>query len=184
MLWTHPSDLYNAHDYLFGKHQSHLLIQVHLPVTTVLSSMAIYQVHTTAVLVPEKLNHTTQVIGLPRYILVDENREYYVTWNEQLDDNYDGLMYVTDGSLQLRSFDLAPECVSALFQDNAAYIMDRCDFEHNFSFKIGIFGDKYAKSDHRVQRRVRCIARLRHVCKAASMWLYDKVDGRTGIGTN
>jgi len=129
LLWKHPSDLYNAHDYLFGKHQSHLLIQVHLPVTTVLSSMVIYQVHTTSVLVSEKLNHTTQVIGLPRYILVDENKEYYVSWDKQLDDNYDGLMYVTDGSLQLKSFDFAPECVSALFQDNAAYIMDRCDFE-------------------------------------------------------
>ena len=41
----------------------------------------------------------------------------------------DGLMYVTDGTLQLQSFNFAPECVSALFQDNAAYIMDRCDFE-------------------------------------------------------
>jgi len=129
LLWTHPSDLYNAHDYLFGKHQTHLLIQVHLPVTTVQSPMEIYQVHTTAVLVPEKLNHTTQVIGLPKYILVDENREYYVTWNEQLDDNYDGLMYVTDGSLQLKSFDFAPECVSALFQDNAADILEKCNFE-------------------------------------------------------
>jgi len=36
---------------------------------------------------------------------------------------------VTDGSLQLKSFDFAPECVSALFQDNAAYIMDKCVFE-------------------------------------------------------
>ena len=69
------------------------------------------------------------MIGLPRYILVDENREYYVSWNKELDDNYDGLMYVTDGSLQLKSFDFAPECVSALFQDNAAKIMDNCNFE-------------------------------------------------------
>jgi len=129
LLWKHPSDLYNAHDYLFGKHHSHLLIQVHLPVTTVQSPMVIYQVHMTSVIVPEKLNHTTQVIGLPRYILVDESRAYYVAWNRELDDNYDGLMYVTDGSLQLKSFDFAPECVSALFQDNAAYIMDNCDFQ-------------------------------------------------------
>jgi len=129
LLWKHPSDLYNAHDYLFGKHNSHLLIQVHLPVTTVQSPMVIYQVHMTSVIVPEKLNHTTQVIGLPRYILVDERRAYYVAWNRELDDNYDGLMYVTDGSLQLKSFDFAPECVSALFQDNAAEIMDNCNFE-------------------------------------------------------
>jgi len=106
-------------------------------------------------LVPEKLNHTTHVTGLPKYILVDENREYYVSWDRQLDDNYDGLMYVTDGSLQLKSFDFAPECVSALFQDNAADIMDRCEFEmeqteNYFSFKIRIFGYECAKFDYRV----------------------------------
>ena len=168
MLWTHPSDLYNAHDYLFGKHKTHLLIQVHLPVTTVRSSMAIYQVHTTAVLVPEKLNHTTQVLGLPRYILVDESREYYVAWNKELDDNYDGLMYVTDGSLQLKSFDFAPECVSALFQDNAAKIglLQLRDGakgiapKYYFPFKIRVFGNKHAKSDYKLQRRVRYAAGL------------------------
>ena len=113
------------------------------------------------------------MIGLPRYILVDENKEYYVSWNKQLDDNYDGLMYVTDGSLQLKSFDYAPECVSALFQDNAAYIMDSCDFEMEqrvllpsitFLSKSEFLVINMPNLTIECRGGVRCIAGLRHVC--------------------
>jgi len=128
MVWTHPSDLYNAHDFLFGKHGQRLLIQVHLPVTSIPSPMVIYEIQTFPVAVPGKPDHVTQIKGLPRYLFVDEITEYYVSWEEQLEDLDSDLMYVLRQNFPFRSFDLAPSCGSALYLNNVSLVRQLCGF--------------------------------------------------------
>jgi len=121
------SDYYNTHDFVLGRAGSDLIIQMHVPVSTQLKQLTLYEVEVFPGAVPGQGGHSTEVVGLPRYFLTAAGRESNYILPTQVDLRSD-IYNVARNRDAFRSFKYSPSCISALFQDDGDLIQTLCQF--------------------------------------------------------
>jgi len=87
MLYRYPrtylvgnrvADVYAAHNFVFGRQEEHLLIQMHLPVTPNLNPFILYEVETFPVAVDNQTDHITEIRDLPKYFAAADRFQFYI----------------------------------------------------------------------------------------------------------
>jgi len=141
LIFDKARSFYAMHDFLFGRHGRHLLIQIRIPVTTFHHEFTVYKVTTFPVPVTGRSSHSTSLSDVPNYFVTSRQSPFH--FDMQHDDNsrHRKLLYLTGSSIVLRSYQSGATCVSALFQNNVSQIRDLCSFslqerilEPNFHF--------------------------------------------------
>ena len=128
LVYGTASDYYNIHDYLIARHGRELLIQIHMPVTSVFDPLSVYKIETFSVPVPTQSGHVTQVVGLPNYLVTHQKHSYYVVL-DRIDSTINSkTWYTKDHYYAFRSFKRDVSCVSALFQNDVALVREICRF--------------------------------------------------------
>ena len=128
LIWKVPSQYYNAHDYTFGRHGDHLLIQVHFPLTILETPLTLFEIETFPVTMPGDGGHVTQVTDLPRCIMTRQRYPFYMTTDTISTHGTPRLIYMTKTNEPMRSFQDAPSCAAALFQNKVTQIRQLCNF--------------------------------------------------------
>ena len=123
------SDIYNAHNFIFGRHGDHLLVQMHIPVTTRRQHLTLYKIETFPVAVDDQLGHVTQIIGLPKYLAATSEFPYYILPTHVRDNDRSFLLNLGRNRDPFRSFRNSPSCASALYKNNRQLIQQLCHFQ-------------------------------------------------------
>jgi len=123
------SDIYSAHNFIFGRHRDHLLVQMHIPVTSRRQHLTLYKIETFPVAVDDQPGHVTQVIGLPRYLAATSEFPYYILPTHVRDNDRSFLLNLRRNRDPFRSFKNSPSCASALYKNNRQLIQQLCHFQ-------------------------------------------------------
>ena len=124
------SDYYNLHDFVFGRHEDHLLVQLHIPLSPVNADMTLYEIETFPCAVPNEPGHVTTVMGLPRFIVSRRGYPYYILpTREATDRDVSLFLNLVKTRDPFRSFRNAPSCASALFENDRAKVQSLCQFQ-------------------------------------------------------
>jgi len=85
MLYRYPrtylvgnrvADVYAAHNFVFGRQEEHLLIQMHLPVIPNLDPFILYEVETFPVAIDNQTDHITEIRDLPKYFAAADRFQF------------------------------------------------------------------------------------------------------------
>jgi len=77
LLWIRVADVYAAHNFVHGRQEHHLLVQMHLPVTPNLGHF-LYAVETFPIAVDGQTDHITQIRDLPKYFVATDRSRFYI----------------------------------------------------------------------------------------------------------
>jgi len=120
LVGNRVADVYAAHNFVFGRQEEHLLIQMHLLVTPNLNPFILYEVETFPVTVDNQTDHITeiQIQDFPKYFAASDGSSFYVLPTHIDNSDKPHILNLAKSKIPFRSFSGSPTCVSALFKDN------------------------------------------------------------------
>lgn len=125
---TRIEDVYSSHDYHIWVEQDMLYITLKLPLSATRNPLTLYQVTTVSTPVPNKSDHLTRVVNLPKTIAFNADDDLFMTFDDTPQIPESNLLSLkrTTHLFQNKS---DPSCVSAIVNRDTLRIAASCSFE-------------------------------------------------------
>lgn len=123
-----PTHYYSNANMLYTRQHSHLYISLKFSISTFSVPMSMYEIFSYPVPINSTSTHATQILDLPKYLVVSNDNQYYGFFSHEKLQSCTGshILYCIE-SLSLIS-SASPDCVSALFFNSKDNIHKFCDF--------------------------------------------------------
>ena len=128
LIFDKAASFYTMHDFLFGRHSSHLLIQIQIPLTVFRDDFTVYKVDSFPIPVTGRISHSTSVLDLPQYFVTDRQLSFYFVMERDDSSRHPQLLYLLDNKIPLNSFETGSTCISALYRNDLSQIRQLCSF--------------------------------------------------------
>ncbi|CAC5365736.1 unnamed protein product [Mytilus coruscus] len=112
---TDPTHYYSNANMLYARQHSHLYISLKFSISTFSVPLSMYEIFSYPVPINSSSTHATQILDLPKYLVVSNDNQYYGFFSHEKLQSCTGshILYCIE-SLSLIS-SASPNCVSALF---------------------------------------------------------------------
>jgi len=117
---------YRMHEFMATRSGRDIIVNLSIPLGPLRHTFVLYEVHVTAVPVPDS-NHATTLIQVPQYIGYHSNSDYFLQFDTKPSITMSKLLFLDYTHSFLRSVS-GNSCISSLLRDNSTDIHKNCQF--------------------------------------------------------
>ena len=138
----HPVDAYKTNKFVYTRNGSKLYIAVKFQMSPFQRPLSLYKILSYPVPINSTSNHATQLLNVPEYFAVTENKQYYATFSSAEFIACSKSFHWSCKFNKVLSPATHESCIMSIFQNDKALIKKHCDFRflinHLFSQIIEI----------------------------------------------